>query len=329
MAPLLRATRALPALCVLAFSACAGDAAGPDDACSVPLARFTDGGSERSSIPAALAALERAVGEAREAGVVGPSVLGSEFACEVQVFPGVGSYVCGEETALLNAVEGWRGEVRLRPPYPTESGLFGRPTVVNNVETLVNVAAILERGAGAYAALGTAACSGTKALCLNAGFARPGIVEVEFGTPLRAVIEEAGGAGGGAELDAVLLGGPMGSVVPPELWDTPVCYEAAAEAGVTLGHGGMVALTDGTDWAALLRNQLRFMRDESCGRCAPCGLGSVRAVELAEAGREAELLRLLDVIEQGSLCAFGHGVPRPLRQLVERFGARIFGSGRS
>lgn len=272
----------------------------------------------RAEYPAARAAMEAAVQEARDAGILGASVLGSGVACEVSVFPGMGSYVCGEETALLNAIEGFRGEVRLRPPYPTQSGLYGRPTVVQNVETLVNVPAILERGASAYRALGTRASPGTKALCLNAGFARPGIVEVEFGTPLRAVIEEAGGSDTGRPLAAILLGGPMGSVVTPEQWDVALCYEAMAERGISLGHGGLVAVPDDVDWRALLLHWLRFMRDESCGRCAPCSLGSARALELAAADSRTELAALLDVIEQTSLCAFGQLLPRPLRQLLER-----------
>ena len=166
----------------------------------------------RSEYPLARARISAAVAEARAAGVLGPSVLGSGEPFEVSVVSGRGSYVCGEETALLNALEGRRGEVRLRPPYPAERGYAGRPAVVNNVEALANVPIVLGMGAERYARLGTEACSGTKVLSLNAGFARPGLVEVEFGTPLRAVIEEAGGAA----LAAVVLGGPMGSVLPTD-----------------------------------------------------------------------------------------------------------------
>jgi NADH:ubiquinone oxidoreductase subunit F (NADH-binding) len=198
--------------------------------------------------------------------------------------------------------------------------------VVNNVETLVDVPAILNLGAEAYARLGTPRSSGTKALCLNAGFARPGIVEVEFGTPLARVIEEAGGGAGGARLEAVLLGGPMGSVVLPEQWDAPVGYAEMAQRGLQLGHGGLVALLEGTDFRALLEHWLRFFRDESCGRCAPCRYGSERAFELAGRSERDELERLLHVIEQGSLCAFGQLLPRPVRELLRHFGDRIFGA---
>lgn len=276
----------------------------------------------RSEYPRAHARISAAVSEARAAGVLGPSMLGSGESFEVSVISGRGSYVCGEETALLNALEGRRGEVRLRPPYPAEHGYAGRPTVVNNIETLANVPIVLGMGAERYARLGTAACSGTKVLSLNAGFARPGLVEVEFGTPLRTVIED---AGGGA-LAAVVLGGPMGSVVPSDAWDVPICYAVMAERGIQLGHGGLVAVPNTTDFAALLRHGLRFMSEESCGRCAPCALGSRAALARArgnlDTSSRAELLRLFDVMEQSSLCAFGQLVPGPLRALLQRCGDR-------
>jgi NADH:ubiquinone oxidoreductase subunit F (NADH-binding) len=280
----------------------------------------------RSEYPRARARISAAIAEARAAGVLGPSVLGSGESFEVSVVSGRGSYVCGEETALLNALEGRRGEVRLRPPYPAEHGYAGRPTVVNNVETLANVPIVLAMGAERYARLGSAACSGTKVLSLNAGFARPGLVEVEFGTPLRAVIEEAGGTA----LAAVVVGGPMGSILGPDAWDVTICYAAMAERGIQLGHGGLVAVLEGTDFADLLRHGLRFMSDESCGRCAPCALGSRAALALAngklDAHARAELVRLFGVMEQASLCAFGQLVPGPLRALLERCAERMAAS---
>jgi NADH:ubiquinone oxidoreductase subunit F (NADH-binding)/NADH:ubiquinone oxidoreductase subunit E len=284
----------------------------------------------RSEYPAAIASMQIAIGEARRAGLLGSSVLGSAFTFDISVFPGMGSYVCGEETALLNAIEGFRGEVRLRPPYPTTEGLYGKPTVVNNVETLVNVAVVLDLGAEAYARLGTESCSGTKALSLNHGFEHPGIVEIEFGIPLRAVIEAAGGGAGGRRIEAILLGGPMGSVVLPDHWDVPVCYTAMAERDIQLGHGGLVALLEGTDFRELLRHWAGFMRDESCGKCVPCRLGSQRAHELLHSDEPTrpDLERLLEVIEQGSLCAFGQLMPKPMRQLIDHFGDRIFGDRR-
>lgn len=282
----------------------------------------------RSEYPEALARMRRAADDARAAGILGPSVLGSGFAFEVAVFPGHGSYVCGEETAMLNAIEGFRGEVRLRPPYPVDSGLWGRPTVVNNVETLVNVPWIVGHGADAYRALGTEASSGTKVLCLNRGFAYPGLVEVEFGVSLRQVIEEEGGGGrDGVPLEAVLLGGPMGSLVPPEDWDVPVCYSAMAERGLQLGHGGLVAIPRGTDPGRLMVHLLEFMADESCGKCVPCRAGSRRGLEMARgmenggaAGAEdrQSLEELLEVVSEASLCAFGRLTPGPIRSFLRR-----------
>lgn len=276
----------------------------------------------RSEYPRARGILEAAIDEARQAGLLGEEVLGSGFEFDVEVVPGFGSYVCGEETALLNAVEGRRGEVRLRPPYPAEAGLYGLPTVVNNVETLVDGRAILADGPDAYRARGTAESAGTKALCLNVGFARPGILEVEFGTPLSAAIEAAGGGADGRDPEAVILGGPMGSVLGPESWDVPICYGAMGRRGIQLGHGGLVAVPEGADWGALLEHWLVFMAHESCGRCVPCRLGSGRALERVREGAwrddSAPLERLFEVMEEASLCAFGRSMPGPMRSILER-----------
>jgi len=274
----------------------------------------------RSEYPRALQQVKRAIEAATAAGLL------RDF--NVAVFPGMGSYVCGEETAMLNAIEGRRGEVRLRPPYPVVEGLFGRPTVVNNVETLVNVPWILDRGADAYSALGTKASPGTKAICLNHGFALPGILEVEFGRPLRQVVEvDAGGGAHGQQLKAILIGGPMGSIALPEHWDVPVCYGAMAERNLILGHGGLVAVPEGADMRALLHHWLEFMADESCGKCVPCRLGSRCALDLAKRAGSAvpaELGRLMNLMAQSSLCAFGQLMPGPMLQMLEYFGDRIF-----
>ncbi len=276
----------------------------------------------RSEYPRAAERIERAIVDARGAGLLGPSVVGSDFGFEVRVVRGEGSYVCGEETALIAALEGRRGEVRVRPPYPTSQGLFGMPTVVNNVETLVNVPWIVRHGPAAYRELGTRASSGTKAICLNAGFARPGIVEIEFGLSLRELIEDtAGGARPGETLAAVAIGGPMGSILLPDEWDVPICYESFEARGIDLGHGGLVALPDGTDFRALARDWLAFMADESCGKCVPCRVGSQRAFALSgedSSAADAELVSLLDVVSATSLCAFGRNIPAPVRKILTR-----------
>lgn len=273
----------------------------------------------RSEYPHAYTCISQAVADATAAGIIGAVVADSPFSFTVEVVSGHGSYVCGEESALLNSIEGQRGEVRLRPPYPTEQGLFGLPTVVNNVETLVNIPWIARQGASAYRELGTAEAQGTKVMCLNHGFASPGAVEVELGTPLRQVIEEyAGGGAAGKTIEAVALGGPMGSVLTADQWDVPVGYRTMHEAGVELGHGGLVALPVGTDYRSILRHWLEFMAAESCGRCVACRSGSREALALAEYPEQsrAELEALLGVIAVGSLCAFGRNIPRPVRQLL-------------
>ncbi len=280
----------------------------------------------RSEYPKAITRMQEAIDQARAAGILGSE---ATFPFEISIFPGMGSYVCGEETAMLNAIEGLRGEVQIRPPYPTQEGLYGKPTVVDNVETLVNIAPILDKGAEAYSALGTRDSSGTKAMCLNHGFARPGIVEVEFGTTLRELIEEAGGSANGKPLEAVILGGPMGSLLLPEQWDVPICYELMAQQGIELGHGSLVALPEGTDYRALLEHWLKFMRDESCGKCVPCSLGSQKAWHLVrdrihQPECRSQLERLFEVMEQGSLCAFGQYMPEAMRQMIQYFGDRIF-----
>ena len=283
----------------------------------------------RSEYPDAQRKMRLAIAEAREAGLFMLKGNGRELAVEISVFPAMGSYVCGEETALLSAIEGLRGEVQIRPPYPTQEGLYGKPTVVNNVETLVNIAAIMEMSPEAYREMGTQRSAGTKALCFNRGFARPGILEVEFGYSLRSAIEEAGLAGNGEKLEAVILGGPMGTLLTADEWDVPVCYGAMGDRGIQLGHGGMIALTPKTNFKSLLRHWLQFMMDESCGKCVPCRLGSREAWKTLDQGQDADstvekLERLFDLMEQGSLCAFGQFMPGPMRQMIHHFGNRIF-----
>ncbi|MCC6678520.1 MAG: protein disulfide oxidoreductase [Phycisphaerales bacterium] len=284
----------------------------------------------RSEYPVSVQVMERAIIEAKSAGRLGRDALGPGRAFDVEVVRGMGSYVCGEETALLAAIEGQRGEVWPRPPYPVDSGVFGRPTVVNNVETIVNVPWILEHGAEAYAEMGTPDSRGTKAVCFNHGFARPGIAEVEFGLPLREVIERHGGGGAGGEpLEAVMVGGPMGSIVLPQDWDAPLCFTAMGRRGINLGHAGLVAIPRGTDWKAFLYHLLVFMKNESCGKCVPCRLGTARCHELATGGLMPESVeeveRILDVMREASLCAFGRETPGPVFTVLQRFRDKAIG----
>lgn len=284
----------------------------------------------RSEYPRAIEVMRRAIDESRAAGILGRPLGGGAFSFDAEVFAGMGSYVCGEETALIASIEGLRGEVRIRPPYPTRHGLHGCPTVVNNVETLVNVPFILNGGAETFAAMGTDRSSGTKVVCFNHGFARPGMVEVGFGVSLAELIEDiAGGGAGGRTLAAVVVGGPMGSLVTPDQWNHPMCYHALEQAGIHLGHAGLVAVPENADFKALLRHWMQFMIDESCGKCVPCRLGSRCAADTLDAGRdrasvEQALEPVFEVMEQGSLCAFGQFMPGPMRALLRHFGDRMF-----
>jgi len=285
----------------------------------------------RSEYPRAVRVMRAAIDDAVAARHLGSDRPGTARPFMVEVVQGLGSYVCGEETALLAAIEGRRGEVAPRPPYPVECGVFGKPTVVDNVETLANVPWIVRQGAAAFAAMGTAESNGTKALCFNHGFARPGIVEVEFGVSMRSVIEDlAGGAAPGTEIEAVLLGGPMGSLVTPDRWDVPICFAAMSRAGINLGHGGMLAIPKGVDWSSILRHLLGFMRHESCGKCVPCALGSRRAHELARDGLDRaslpEFQSIMELMKDASLCAFGRETPGPIRTILEVFGDRALGA---
>jgi NADH-quinone oxidoreductase subunit F len=272
----------------------------------------------RSEYPEAVARMREAVAQARSAGHLGSDVHGSGVSFDVEVAEGAGSYVAGEETALLHSLEGLRGSVRARPPYPTERGLLGRPTVVNNVETLAAVPWIVRHGGEDYARLGHERETGTKLVCLNERFRRPGVYEVEFGVPIASVVEELGGGlRDGRTLRAVQVGGPLGGFLAPDDLDVRLLAGALAERGVALGHGSLVAVDTEVPAGALLRHVWSFAAAESCGACAPCRIGSRRGLELAERGGDtAGQRRLLDVMEVGSLCAFGRGVPGSVRSLL-------------
>ena len=286
----------------------------------------------RGEYPRALRALETAIDTARDRGFLGPDVMGLGFGFNVEIRRGAGAYICGEETAIFNSIEGYRGEPRNKPPFPVEVGLFGRPTLVNNVETLVNVLPILTGGAAAYAAIGTARSTGPKLFCVSGAVARPGVYEVPFGTTLRELLELAGGLPPGRSLRAVLLGGAAGAFVAPDGLDVALTFEGAAEAGVTLGSGVVMVLDDTVDLTPFLLRIAAFFRDESCGQCVPCRVGTVRQEEALlrlTSGRplggvKQELALLADVAQvmrDASICGLGQTAATAITSAIETLGA--------
>ncbi len=275
----------------------------------------------RSEYPHSKPALERAVESARREGHLGRDIAGSGFDFDVTVLEGAGSYVVGEETALLACLEGLRGTVSARPPFPAERGLYGMPTVVNNTETLANVPFIALRGADEYRRLSPGASAGSKLVCFNERFAAPGVYEVRFGETLRELCEGlAGGIPGG--IKAVQIGGPLGGILPSWKLDTTFDFEPLAAEGCMVGHGSIVGFDEHTDMRALARHLLRFGAHESCGKCFPCRIGLRRAHEMFEADEPVDrgrLESLLEALELGSLCAHGGGMPAPIRSLLEHF----------
>ena len=277
----------------------------------------------RSEYPRAKAIVDAAIAAAHEAGNLGNDIHGSGFSFHLSVFEGAGSYVVGEETALLNSLEGLRGTVSARPPYPAERGYLGAPTSVNNVETLCSAPFIALHGADAYAALSPGATPGTKLVCLTERFVNPGVYEIQFGTPVREICERLGGGiKDGHALKALQIGGPLGGILPASLLDTPFDFEPLAAAGCMLGHGSIVAFDDRTDMRALAKHLLRFGARESCGKCFPCRVGLQRGLELVSAEGPVDrglLEELLETLEVASLCAHGGGMPAPIRSLIEHF----------
>ena len=233
----------------------------------------------RGEYPQALATLEHACAEARAKAFLGDDVLGHGFAFDVEIRKGAGAYICGEETAIFNSIEGYRGEPRNKPPFPVTHGLFGKPTVVNNVETLVNVLDIVLEGGPAYAAIGTEGSTGTKLFCVCGHVERPGVYEVEFGTTAAELLDLAGGVPGDRALQTILLGGAAGGFIGPDELDLPLTLEAARTAGTTLGSGVFLVFDDTVELPRMLMRIAAFFRNESCGQCVPCRVGTVRQQE--------------------------------------------------
>jgi formate dehydrogenase iron-sulfur subunit len=283
----------------------------------------------RSEYPDAIASMRAAIDTAYLRGWLGEQVLGSELSFDLEVRVGGGAYICGEETSMLDSLEGKRGMVRAKPPIPALHGLFGRPTVVNNVLTLATVPAVLAEADGAerYAALGVGRSRGTQVFQIAGNTARGGIVETAFGVTLGELVEDyGGGTRTGLPVRAVQVGGPLGAYLPASSFDLPMDYEAFAEAGAMVGHGGVVVFDDTVDMAAQARFAMEFCAEESCGKCTPCRIGSVRGVEVIDrimaSRQEADLALLEELCElmtEGSLCAMGGLTPMPVRSAITHF----------
>ncbi len=279
----------------------------------------------RSEYPAAVRTLRAAIAAATTEGWLGRDVLGSGFGFEIHVRVGAGAYICGEETSMLESLEGRRGEVRAKPPLPAHAGLFGKPTVINNVLTLATVPAILAGGAAGYAAMGCGRSTGTQVFQLAGNIARGGVVEVPFGITLRRLIEDfGGGTASGRPVGAVQVGGPLGAYLSPDQLDLAMDYETLAANQAMLGHGGVVVFDDTVDMAAQARFAMEFCAAESCGKCTPCRIGSTRGVEVidrivAGTDRQANLALLddlCDTMASASLCAMGGLTPLPVRSAL-------------
>ncbi len=280
----------------------------------------------RGEYPESVRAVSKAVEELAEFNMHGANIGGSDFNFDFKVIEGAGAYICGEETALLSSLEGQRPEVRVRPPYPTQEGLFNKPTVVNNVETQSAVAWIIENGGAAYASLGTSKSTGTKLVCLDSFFEKPGMYEIEMGTPFKEVVYDFGG-GFKEDVKAVHVGGPLGGIVPThKIEELKLDFESFADAGFLLGHAGIVSVPEKFPMIHYLEHLFEFTGDESCGKCFPCSIGSVRGKEMIQKARNGEVKMdrqlmddLLEAMEDGSLCALGGGLPLGVKNALQYF----------
>ncbi|HEY3726047.1 MAG TPA: NAD(P)H-dependent oxidoreductase subunit E [Solirubrobacteraceae bacterium] len=285
----------------------------------------------RGEYPVAHERLDHAIETARHHGYLGSDILDHGFSFEIEIRSGAGAYICGEETAIFNSIEGFRGEPRSKPPFPVAVGLFGKPTVVNNVETLYNVIPMMLEGGPAFAQVGTEKSTGSKLFCVSGNVVRAGVYEVPFGTTLRELLERAGGIVGDRKLQGVLLGGAAGSFVAPDQLDLPLTFEAVRDAGTTLGSGVVIAFDETVSMPEILVRIAAFFRDESCGQCTPCRVGTVRQEEALARLRsgelrgslEQELALLRDVgacMGDSSICGLGQTAATAIASAVERLG---------
>jgi bidirectional [NiFe] hydrogenase diaphorase subunit len=282
----------------------------------------------RGEYPLAIHRLSIAIRQAEALGLLGARIADSAFSFRVDLRIGAGAYVCGEETALMASIEGQRGLPRPRPPYPAESGLWGAPTLINNVETFAAVPEIISRGGAWYASIGTEKSRGTKVFSIAGGVRRTGVIEVPMGITLRRILDEiAGGPPPGHRIKALQTGGPTGGCLPAALFDTPVDYESLTALGSMMGSGGMIAMDEGTCMVDVARYFMEFCMDESCGKCIPCRAGTVQLHDLLRKITEgqatledlARIEELADMVRHASLCGLGQNAPNPLLSTLRYF----------
>ncbi len=282
----------------------------------------------RAEYPLAISRLQIAIKQARQKGLLGDAIFESTFNFNVEIRIGAGAFVCGEETALMASIEGRRGQPRPRPPFPAEKGLWGCPTLINNVETFANIAPIINRGAAWYASIGTAKSKGTKVFALTGKIRNNGLIEVPMGITIRQIVEElGGGAPEGTTIKAVQTGGPSGGCIPAELFDTPVDYDSLIGVGSIMGSGGMVVMDNSTNMVDVARFYMDFCREESCGKCIPCRAGTVQMFQLLDKilKRQAtlkdleQLEELCDMVKHTSLCGLGQTAPNPVISTLRYF----------
>ena len=283
----------------------------------------------RGEYPLATERMQRAIDDATRRGFLGDDIMGEGYSFDIEIRRGAGAYICGEETSLFNSLEGFRGEPRAKPPYPTQVGLFGKPTMVNNVETLMNLPRIVLDGGPAFASIGTENSTGTKLFCLSGNIQKPGIYEFPFGVTLREVLDAAGGVPEGRQLRAVLLGGAASSFVTPDELDMELTFEGTREAGAALGSAVIMPFDDSVDMTDIILRIAAFFRDESCGQCVPCRVGTVRQQEALQRLVEGKTLgsvddeiRLIDevaqVMKDASICGLGHTAPIAVQSAIEK-----------
>lgn len=282
----------------------------------------------RAEYPMAVKRLELALAQAKEKGFIGDNILNYNFDFDISIRQGAGAFVCGEETALMMSIEGKRGMPRVRPPFPAQSGLWGRPTNINNVETFANVPWIIMNGANAYNIYGTEKSKGTKVFALAGKAARTGLVEVPMGIPIKEIVLEiGGGTSTGLAFKAVQMGGPSGGVIPASLADTPVDYESITQTGAIMGSGGLIVMDESSCMVDIAKFFLNFTQDESCGKCTFCRLGTLRMMEILERiaggkGKEEDLALLEELardVKRASLCGLGQTAPNPVLTTLKYF----------